>query len=267
MFLVAGDDPAQRYLRQQIGISPAPLVRGRKPNGIRALTTLVERIFSDDRELHERLFQKYLADGEFARPILRYKKNRVLEKAMIEKQDPEGETRRGKVTRFEFLNKKRDLIQNVPSQEAEFMFSDMLEMGPIFRRELEGLWRTVRKDDCLTGQVFHFVRERMKDGDDWIRLRDLYRRFTKKKAELRPVLERLRDHHLISWDTKIWPARAIQANSYDPGDKRNFRWLAGPTWPRSPFEPYLETGKTYSVRDFRGYVVDEWIRAGAAELA
>ena len=31
-------------------------------------------------------------------------------------------------------------------------------------------------------------------------------------------------------------------------------------------EPYLEKGKTYHLRDFRGYVVEEWIRTGAAKL-
>jgi hypothetical protein len=103
----------------------------------------------------------------------------------------------------------------------------------------------------------------MKTTDDWIKLRDLQRRFTKTQAALRPVLQRLTDYRLILWDKA---KRRVQTNSYDPQDSRKFRWLAASSWPRSPFEPYLEKGKIFRARDFRAYVVEEWAKTGAAEF-
>ena len=102
----------------------------------------------------------------------------------------------------------------------------------------------------------------MKRKDDWVRTRELQRRLSKTKAELAPILERLEIQRLILWDEK---KRAIRIRSYDPRDKRRFRWLMDAGRSISQFEPILEKNRTYLVKDFRADVIEEWVRTGAAE--
>lgn len=52
--------------------------------------------------------------------------------------------------------------------------------------------------------------------------------------------------------------------------KDRFTWLAGDTYTRSrgaSASAHLEQGKAYDVAGFDPAVVEEWVRAGAAEYA
>jgi hypothetical protein len=102
----------------------------------------------------------------------------------------------------------------------------------------------------------------MKHRDDWVKSRDLSRGLRMKYEALFLILERLRVEHHIAWDEEN---RFVQIGSYDPHDRRRFRWIMDAQEPRSQFEPHLERGKIYPIRDFRIDVVGTWVAAGAAE--
>lgn len=248
-------------LSQEFGASPPPLVRRRQKRAIPELENLLYKLVEDEQDLFDSLFGDI---PEVRRIISRFKKNPAVIRALI---DPEIADRKELQALSDSLEQKRNRIKNLPYQEVVFIFSDLLEMGPKRRQEIVSLWRQVRNDDRLTGMVFHFIRDHMKHKDHQIKLRELQRRFTKTKAELAPILERLRDHRLIVLDQG---KKTVTIRSYDPENSRIFKWLAESTWPRSPFEPYLEKwdpgGKmeTYLVRDFRQDVVEEWVKTGAA---
>lgn len=260
--VLGGDQRARHYLKREVGASPAPLVRRRPPRATRKLEGFLDNLLRDDEDLFLALFSVPGSDSpdHIARVLSRYNKNQLAQGVLA---DPGYEERQRWEKLADGLEVKRRRIRGIPAQEAEGMFSAMIDMGPARMGEIETQWREVRKDDRLTFRAYGFIRARMKTGADWIKIRELQRRFNRTKAELAPALGRLADHRLILWDKK---ARAVQINSYDPRDRRRFRWLAASSWPRSPFEPYLEKGKIYRVRDFRAHVVAEWVRTSAAEF-
>jgi hypothetical protein len=123
--------------------------------------------------------------------------------------------------------------------------------------------RELKKQNALAGRVFRFLYEQKAARKDPLKQRDLQLRFTKRISELEPVLKGMAQDRVIIWDRK---KKTVTLNGYNPRDRRKFIWLVDSSWPRSPFEPYLQKGKTYRARDFRSYVVEEWVKTKAAKV-
>jgi hypothetical protein len=235
-----------------IGAEAPPLVsRSQKSRAVREVEAFLRHLLADEPQLHNKLFGT--GEPELNRSVSRYEDSGILKKLRWNWWSSDDQ----------LWQDRRDSIKNLPSTDVLYEFSRIRQTEPRSAHLIERRWRQLRKEDRLTGKVFHYIRGQMKTTDDWIKLRDLQRRFTKTQAALRPVLQRLTDYRLILWDKA---KRRVQTNSYDPQDSRKFRWLAASSWPRSPFEPYLEKGKIFRARDFRAYVVEEWAKTGAAEF-
>ena len=217
------------------------------------LESFLNWLCQNDKKLHEKLFKKEFP--ELTKTIYRYRKRNIVDRAL--RMDSSLAYRKIIKKFGEPLEDRESSIKNLP------LFARLPTKGPILTRKIEKDWRQIRKDDRLTGGVFRFIQSNMKQKDDWIKIRALQTRFTKTKAELAFILQRLVDHRLILWDQE---KSRVQINSYNPRDRRKFVWLAASSWPRSPFEPYLEKDKEYEVRDFRVHVVEEWVRQGAAKF-
>jgi hypothetical protein len=253
-------DFALYWLFRGLGIdsSSSPLIHRARPRATKKLEDFLERLKTTDEELYEALIDEN--EPELWPILRRYRKSQILERVMADGQEiAQGRENEDLADEVE---KKVVKVNGLSIPELELIRHDLLELGAANRREIDQLWRQVQKESRLMVRTFRFIRGRMQHKNAWVKTRDLSRGLRKKNAELVPTLTRLRDEHHILWNQEN---RRVQANSYDPKDKRRFRWLAGSSWSVSQFEPYLEKGRVYQLRDFRAYVVEEWIRTGAAE--
>jgi len=207
---------------------------------------------------------------EIESTLKRYRKRGILE---IVTKYPELIAPLKKGKQLDVLEKEQCRFRNLPYSVQESAFWKLARMNAEdlarMKRELKG----IRQWGALTGRLFDFLLEQKARGRDRVAQREIQRRFTKRISELKPILDGMAFDRVIVWDRK---KKAVSLNGYDPKDRRKFVWLAASSWPRSPFEPYLQKfepkrkkkkGEIYRVRDFRGYVVEEWVRAGAARFA
>jgi len=161
-----------------------------------------------------------------------------------------------------------DQLEDLPTSSlpmgfVDFLIDDVMKMDPGDQDGIQLRLKKIERENKLFKKVFEFLKARQKAGGSRIPQRELERKFHKKISALSPHLGMLAEERIILWDLET---KTVSLNGYDQADQRSFTWLAGSSWPRSPFEPYLETGKVYLVRDFRVYVVEEWIRTAAAEF-
>jgi hypothetical protein len=207
------------------------------------------------------VYEKLEAAGlEIDSTLKRYRKRGILEILM---RSPELIAKLKKGKQLDVLEKEQRRFRNLPYSVQESAFWKLARMNAEdlarMKRELKG----IRQWGALTGKLFDFLLEQKARGRDRVAQREIQRRFTKRISELKPILDGMAFDRVIVWDRK---KKAVSLNGYNPKDRRKFVWLVASSWPRSPFEPYLEKGKTYRVKNFRGYVVEEWVKTGAAAL-
>jgi hypothetical protein len=249
------EESISEYLREQLGLPRLRLIRGKKTKEIKNFEKFIEDLFMDPKDLCF-IDQKKL---------IRYERKRELEKALVDKVlNPELIRIKEKDNQAKAIEQGLYQIKRGQSPQAlACVFEESLAMDPEDRALIKRNLKRVRQESKFVIKLFEFLRQKKLVGEDQVSQRDIQRRFTKTAAALQPILEELKFNRVILWDKE---KKVVGLQDYNPRDRRKFIWLAASSWPRSPFEPFLETGKTYKMRDFRERVVEEWVKTGAARF-
>jgi hypothetical protein len=249
------------YLRGHLGLGPRRLIKRGPNQSIRVLDAFLGILEDEDPDLMDALANAW---GNPPQLLEAYSDRAVLENQLIEKRlNPDAGHSRKKVSQAGDLEGWLGGVRKLPFSEIEGTLEEIDAISPDDKAGIKARLKELRQKNKLAGKVFEFLMEKKTAGQEKVSQRELERRFTKRISDLAPVLEGMAFDRVIIWDRK---GRVLALNGYNPRDQRKFVWLAASTWPRSPFDPYLETGKAHSVRDFRDYVVEEWVKTGAARF-
>lgn len=262
LWLTPGEDLLAFYLfvnadrkNRQSWFKKAPFVlywlflkfKGNKNN----LHNFIDWLSQNDEELYNLISKAW---EEEDRIIFRYKKRRIF----LPKSD-EFPPFFQKIEK-RFGNPIGDVFQL--SSQTDIAPSELLKYGPEISRNFELVWRYALREAKILKRIFQFIKNRMINGNDWVKIRDLQIHLKMTRSKLKPFLKNLMFSRIIDWDQKNNTIRL----KHDFNDEREFVWLGQLCYTRSPFEPRLEPGKQYKVKDFRSGVVDEWVRTGFAKF-